>query len=150
MYLSGGFRKPACMIQGRPISNPPLKYLVVDDHREFREIVRTFLPGPDPLVFECDNGASAVGLYAEKQPDWVLMDIRLPEMNGIEATRRIVARFPAARVVILTQFDDADLRAAAKEVGACACLVKDQLFQIGEIIKAEDIGSHAEPGSRRT
>lgn len=70
------------------------------------------------------NGADAVGAVAEMRPDVVLMDLRMPGIDGIEASRRISRSWPDVQVLILTAYDDDQLREAASDVGAYCYLVK--------------------------
>jgi len=75
-------------------------------------------------------------LSSVHRPDWVLMDIDLPEVDGINATRQIVAAHPEARVVIVTSYDDAGLRETARSAGACEYVVKENLIEIRCILAA--------------
>jgi DNA-binding NarL/FixJ family response regulator len=76
-----------------------------------------------------------VAAYAVCRPDWVFMDVRMPGLDGIAATCRIKADFPAARVVIVTSYDDAKLRRAAREAGAFAYVLKEGLFELRRILR---------------
>ena len=86
----------------------PIRLLIVDDQRLMREGLRTLLEleGGFEIVGEAANGQAAFDAYAAQKPDVVLMDIRMPGMDGVEATRRLCARWPEVRVIILTTFDD--------------------------------------------
>ena len=110
--------------------------MIVDDHRGFRELLRTFLRTTEATFLECEDGRDALAEYPGFQPDVVLMDIVMKDVNGLSATAQITARFPPAHVVILTQYDDPDLRAAAARAGACGYLPKDQLAQLPEMLQA--------------
>ena len=90
-----------------PIS-APIRVCLVDDQRLMRDGLRTLLELEEDLevVGEADEGQAALQLYEAVQPDVVLMDVRMPGMDGVEATRRMLARWPDARVIILTTFDD--------------------------------------------
>jgi CheY-like chemotaxis protein len=87
-------------------------------------------------VFECADGAGALSAYREHRPEWVLMDIDLPEVDGISATRQIIAAYPQARVMIVTNYDDAGLHEAARSAGACEYVVKQNLIEIRRILAA--------------
>ncbi len=103
------------------------RVLLVDDQRLMREGLRTLLelePGL-AVVGEAGNGEEALDRYAELQPDVVLMDVRMPVMDGVEATRRLIARFPGARVIILTTFDDDEYVFEGLRAGALGYLLKD-------------------------
>ena len=86
------------------------------------------------VVAEATDGQSAVALFAEHLPDVVLMDLRMPSMDGVEATREIIAAHPRARIVALTSYEgDADIYRAL-DAGACGYLLKDMLGK--EVIRA--------------
>jgi DNA-binding NarL/FixJ family response regulator len=106
-----------------------IRVLVADDHALVRAGFRLLVDNePDMLVVaEAPDGASAVSLAQSQRPDLVLMDIRMPELDGIEATRRIVATpaTPATRILILTTFDLDEYVFAAVRAGASGFLVKD-------------------------
>jgi DNA-binding NarL/FixJ family response regulator len=104
-----------------------IRVLVVDDQQLVRMGLRMlFEQAADiEIVGEADNGAEAVRLTERLTPDVVLMDLRMPGMDGVTATRRIVTARPASRVVALTTFDDDDHLYPALEAGARGFLVKD-------------------------
>lgn len=105
----------------------PLRVLIVDDQRLMRDGLRTLLELEDDLeaVGEAENGTAAVTAYAQLQPDVVLMDIRMPEMDGVEATRRICQQWPQAHILILTTFDDDHYLFEGLRAGAMGYLLKD-------------------------
>ena len=113
-----------------------MNILIVDDNQQMRRMMKTLVRDLVECVFECDDGAGALPAYTKHRPDWVLMDIDLPEMDGISATRRIIAAHPAARVMIVTNYDDADLRETARLAGACQYVVKEDLIEIRRILAA--------------
>ncbi len=100
---------------------------MVDDHPPTRLLLRGLLSPLGSEVFEAEGGAEAVSRYAEVQPDWVIMDIQMSPVDGLSATRAILSRFPEARIVLVSQFDDAVLRERAAQTGALACFLKDDL-----------------------
>src|SRR5688572_16274395 len=97
-----------------------LRLLLVDDQSLFREALRTLLSlQPDfEIVAEAENGERAVNLARAHQPDVVLMDLRMPVMGGVEATRRIQQSAPRVRVVVLTTFDEDEEVFEALRAGA--------------------------------
>ena len=84
------------------------KILIIDDHQLFREGVKRILDFEESfeVVAEGDDGSEAIQLYTEHQPDVVLMDINMPETNGIEATEALIEQYPEAKVIILSIHDD--------------------------------------------
>jgi DNA-binding NarL/FixJ family response regulator len=103
-----------------------LRVLVVDDQELVRAGFRMILErGGHEVVAEADDGVEAVALAAEHLPDVVLMDVRMPRMDGIDATRKILADHPEIRVVALTTFDLDEYVYAAVQAGASGFLLKD-------------------------
>ena len=104
-----------------------IRVLLADDHRLVRTGFRVILDLEDDItiVGEAADGAEAVALTAERSPDVVLMDVEMPGVDGLEATRRIVAAGGAASVLILTTFDRDDYLFAALEAGASGFLLKN-------------------------
>ena len=115
---------------------PVCKFLIVDDHPAFRRVIRAFLAGPLVEVIECINGVGALEAYARHLPDWTLMDVEMPGMDGFSATREILSQFERARIVILTQHDSPDYREEALAAGACAFVCKDDLSQLDAVVGA--------------
>lgn len=107
-----------------------MNVLIVEDNAEMRRTMRDFTRDLVDGVLECADGSEAFALYEMHLPDWVLMDIEMKKMDGISATRQIVAQFPAARIAIVTGYDDDDLRQTAAEAGACEYIVKENLFEL--------------------
>jgi len=113
-----------------------MKILIVEDSEQMRRMVKTLVKDLVECVFECDDGGGALLAYRQHRPDWVLMDIDLPQVDGITATRQIVSAYPEARVMMLTDYNDADLREAARSAGACEYVVKEELIEIRRILAA--------------
>ena len=107
-----------------------MKILVVEDNAAMRAMIRLMLAQPGDEVRECAEGAEALAAYAEFQPEWVTMDIQLGAADGFDVTSQITARFPSARVIILTQHDSDGYRAAAVKAGAWAYVLKDNLADV--------------------
>src|SRR5436305_11604251 len=103
-----------------------LRVLVADDHVIFRDGLRALLSSvPDAeLVGEAATGEEAIALASSLQPDLVLMDLQMPDLNGIEATRRIVHDSPHIRVLVVTMFEDDSSVLAAMRAGARGYLLK--------------------------
>jgi DNA-binding NarL/FixJ family response regulator len=113
-----------------------IRLLLVDDQALIRTGFRMIFEetGDIDIVGEAPDGAEAVRLAAELRPDVTLMDVRMPGVDGIEATRRIVARDPSARVLILTTFDLDEYAFAALRAGASGFVLKD--VPIDELARA--------------
>ena len=104
-----------------------IRILIVDDQRLMREGLRTLLELESDLVVaaEAEDGQAGLEQYEALQPDVVLMDIRMPRLDGVEATRRLRQRWPEARVIILTTFDDDAYVFDGLRAGALGYLLKD-------------------------
>ena len=108
-------------------ANGKARVLLVDDHALLRTGVANIInQEPDlRVVAEAGNGAEAVAAYERFHPDVTLLDLRMPEMEGVEAVRRIRERDPRARVIVLTTYDTDDEIARALKAGAKAYVLKD-------------------------
>ncbi|MBB2744588.1 UNVERIFIED_ORG: DNA-binding NarL/FixJ family response regulator [Microbispora rosea subsp. rosea] len=104
-----------------------MRVLVVDDQQLMREGLVALLDLVDhvEVVGDAGNGEEALSLVAELRPDVVLMDLRMPVMDGVEATRRISREYPEVAVVVLTTYDDDRSVDSALLAGACGYLTKD-------------------------
>jgi len=104
-----------------------IKVLLVDDQSLIRQGLRALLElEPDlEIVGEAENGEQAINLVAQFQPDVVLLDIRMPIMDGVAATREIQKRFTKTKILVLTTFDDDEYVSAALQNGAMGYLLKD-------------------------
>jgi DNA-binding NarL/FixJ family response regulator len=108
---------------------PPVKVLVVDDQSLIREGIASLLalqPGIE-VVATAEDGPAAEALAAEKSPDVILMDIKMPGQDGIETARRILAAIPAVRVLMLTTLEDDEYIVKSLNAGAVGYLLKDIL-----------------------
>jgi DNA-binding NarL/FixJ family response regulator len=103
-----------------------LTVVIADDHQFFRDGVRALLDAQADMecVGEADTGQEVIRLSAELQPDVVLMDVQMPGMSGVEATRQIVSSSPQIRVLVVTMFEDDHLVFAAMRAGARGYLLK--------------------------
>jgi DNA-binding NarL/FixJ family response regulator len=127
--------------------------LICDDHRIVREGLRQFVsgvPGVD-RVETAASGEEVLARYPHEHPDLVLMDVRMPGLGGLEATRRLVAQYPGAKVIMLTAADDRDQVAAAVSNGARGYLLKDVSHEqlCAAVAHALDGADLVEPSLRR-
>lgn len=108
--------------------NTEIRIVVADDHLVVREGLRFMLEEADEgfvLVGDAGDGAAAIDVVGKVQPDVVLMDLRMPGMDGLEAIKRIRAAWPHIAVLILTTYNEDDLMIRGLQVGACGYLLKD-------------------------
>lgn len=135
------------------MTTEPLRVLVVEDHPLFRKGVVSLLAAVPDLVLAgaAASGEEAVARAAELRPDVVLMDLQLPGMSGIEATRAIVSEAPAMRVLVLTLFEDEESVFLALRAGARGYVLKDAeeeelLGAVRAVARGEAIFSQAVAG----
>ena len=104
-----------------------IKILIADDHQILRQGLRTLLEKePDlEVVAEADNGRSTVRLARESHPEVIIMDVAMPDMNGIEATRQIISEMPKVKVIALSMYADRRFVANMLKAGASGYLLKD-------------------------
>ena len=110
-----------------------MTFVIAEDNRRMRESIRHFLHTRIPdyhSIFEAVDGRGAIDLFERVHPDWVIMDIEMGPMDGLDASRAILAAHPEAKIIILTNYDEANYRAAAKAAGARAFVLKDHLSDI--------------------
>ena len=108
--------------------------LIVEDNAGVRRLLKRVIGTIANTIWECEDGADALGVYADRRPDVVLMDLRMQLVDGLAATRQIRQFDPKARVVIVTDYEDEELRSAAREAGSCAYVLKVNLLDLAEII----------------
>ncbi|MDN3019022.1 response regulator transcription factor [Neobacillus drentensis] len=125
------------------------KIVIIDDHQLFREGVKRILEFEKSfqVVAEGDDGSEALNLVQEYRPDVVIMDINMPEKNGVEATRELVEKYPETKVIILSIHDDENYVTHALQTGACGYLLKemdaDALIEAVRVVA--DGGSYLHP-----
>jgi NarL family two-component system response regulator LiaR len=108
-------------------THPTIRVMLVDDHNVVRSGLATFLKAYDDLelVGEARNGREAVDLCRQKKPDVILMDLMMPEMDGIAATRAIMADCPEMKIIAMTSFEDEKLVQGVLAAGAISYLLKN-------------------------
>jgi two-component system response regulator DegU len=115
-----------------PAATGTRKFLIVDDHAAFRQTLRAFLPAG--VVTECADGRDVIARYAAERPDWVLMDIEMPGVDGLTATRQLKQRFPEAQVIIVSHHGEEEFRSAARDLGTLGFVHKEHLEELRQII----------------
>jgi len=113
-----------------------LRVLIVEDDRAMRELIKRMIRDLVESFSECSAGGQALDVYAAHRPDWVLMDIRMKDVDGLTATQQITNAWPGARVVIVTSYNDVSLREAARQAGACQYVLKENLVELRSILAA--------------
>ncbi len=114
----------------------PIKIVLADDHQIVRQGLRALLATESDIkvVAEADNGRSVLRLVKEFLPDLVIMDISMPDLNGIDATRQIIADYPTIKVIALSMHSDSLFVLNMLKAGASGYLLKD--CALGELVKA--------------
>jgi DNA-binding NarL/FixJ family response regulator len=128
--------------------NPPIRILTVDDHQLLREGIAAVLEGqPDMvLIAQASSGREAIERFREHRPDVTLMDLRMPDMSGIEAIGVIRAEFPGARVIVLTTYAGDVQAASALKAGAFGYLLKNLVRkELLDTIRAVHAGKRRVP-----
>jgi DNA-binding NarL/FixJ family response regulator len=122
----------------------PIRVLLVDDQSLFREGMRTLLSIQDnvEVVGEAGDGFEALRLTRQLVPDVILMDLKMPRLDGVETTRRLIEDHPDSRIIILTTFDDDELVFEGLRAGAMGYLLKDVSSE--KLIEAIQVASRGD------
>jgi len=129
-------------------TDPPIRVLCADDHALVRKGIASILANEADmkLVAEAENGRDAVALFRQHHPDVTLMDLRMPELDGIAAVHAIRAEFPDARIIVLTTYAGDAQAAAALKAGASGYLLKNLVRkELLETIRAVHSGKRRVP-----
>jgi CheY-like chemotaxis protein len=119
---------------GSLIQAGAMKLLIVDDNATIRHLLRRVVGKFCVEIVECEDGDEAAEAYKRDRPDVVLMDLKMARVDGLTATRRILALDPRARVVIVSEYDDRAMRDAARNSGACGYAGKHDLSVLPGLI----------------
>lgn len=111
-----------------------MKVLIVEDNPAMRRMIRRVIAQVAGDICECGDGVTAYSLYSELRPDWVLMDIELGVVNGLAVTRQIKRDYPDASIIIVTNYNDAQLRNIAFQAGAYDYVLKENLHQLEKLL----------------
>lgn len=111
-----------------------MKLLIVEDNAQMRKLMRSLVQEFADEIFECSDGSEVFTAYRQHHPDWVLMDVEMTHMDGITASQHLIHSFPKAQIVIVTKYDDDELRQEAKQVGACGYVLKEDLLTLRRIL----------------
>ena len=114
-----------------------MKVLLIDDNSQARQMIKDYVLNADDEFFECRDGSEALAAYAEFRPDWVLMDWNMRKINGLIATQNIIAQFPDAKILMVTNYDENDLRQAAEQAGITGYVKKEDLFELKQILNGQ-------------
>ena len=112
-----------------------MKILIAEDNPSVRRLLRRAVQQIATEIWECGDGVEAVAAYSEHLPDLVLLDVRMPIMDGLTATRQIRKANPQARIIIVTDCDDEETREAASEAGASGYALKQDLTTLEALIR---------------
>lgn len=111
--------------------------MIVDDSAAMRLTIRRMLSGDGVAICECSDGIEAVATYPKIHPDWVLMDIKMKQMDGFHAMEEILSEFPDAKIIMITQYDEPKLEEKAHNAGAVEFVLKEKLMDIEQIIHGQ-------------
>jgi CheY-like chemotaxis protein len=114
-----------------------MKLLIVDDNPAMRRLMRRLLADLTEEITECRDGDAVLEAYTRLRPDWVLMDFEMAALDGITATQQLIAAFPDAKVVTVTNYDDLVLRTRAQQAGACGYVLKDDLSELRGLLEGK-------------
>ncbi len=107
----------------------------MDDNKKIRSLIKIILQKDGHNIIEAGNGLSGIKVFLEKRPDVVLMDIRMEGLDGIDATRVIRQESSEVKIIIVTDYNEEQLRRKAKKAGADGYLLKENLLSLKEMLK---------------
>lgn len=126
-------------------SGPIVTFLIADDSVPMRQSIERYLLKYVPnhhTFFEAADGGEAVAMYNRFSPDWVLMDVEMKPMDGLTASRKILSTHPAAKIIVVTSYDDPEYRKAARDAGTLGFISKDHLEELQTILSTKYTTQH--------
>jgi DNA-binding NarL/FixJ family response regulator len=114
-----------------------MKVLLVEENTAVRGLIRLLVASPGTWIQECADSSDAIVAYAAGRPDLVIVDTGVKDLDGIALCREIKAMDPAARVVLISDYDDAAIRESARHAGACGYVLKDNLLGVTGFLSTE-------------
>ena len=119
------------------IFDSAMKIMIVDDNAEMRELLRTLLSDLAEEIHTYSDGASAIAEYDSYRPDWSVVDVGMPGMDGFAVTSWIKSRYPEAQVAVITQSNNPQMKAVALQSGATSFVTKENLSQLRRLITSQ-------------
>ena len=104
--------------------------MIVEDNKEMRDVIRLLVEDIATIVDECDDGSEVLHHYRSSHPDVVFMDIAMKKIDGITATKMLRTEFPYAKVVMVSNYEDAEMKSEAAAAGSVAYVQKDNLIDL--------------------
>jgi len=108
--------------------------LIAEDNESMRRMIRSLIEDIDPEIVECCDGGEAIDAYETNKPGFVLMDISMLPIDGLTASKEILRRDPLAKIIVVTQLQDAHTRDAAMKLGAFGFVGKDNLMSLRKLL----------------
>lgn len=108
--------------------------MIVDDNKQMRKMIKELFTPYSENIFECSDGKEAVEKYDSILPDWVFMDVKMKPMNGISALTAIKKNHPLAKVIMVTNYIEDEIRSASFEAGAFDYVYKENIFMLPDIV----------------
>lgn len=113
-----------------------MNLLIIEDNKQMYRAMKSFVLDLAEGIYECGSGSEALAAYARHRPDWVLIDLEMAEAGGLRSVLEIKRAYPEARILIVSSYDDGDLREAARDAGACEYVLKHDLLSVRRILGA--------------
>ncbi|MDQ3021725.1 MAG: response regulator [Bacteroidota bacterium] len=112
-----------------------MSLLIVEDNSPMREMLKSIFKFQFTQISECEDGDTALSSYEQSKPDWVFMDVEMKRVDGITASKQILKAYPDARIIILTNYDNAEIKKEAMSAGVYEYVIKENVLDILEILE---------------